>query len=39
MVDEIERRIRERQNQDVDIPQTVFLMPDLIVRESSIRKL
>jgi DNA-binding LacI/PurR family transcriptional regulator len=39
MVDEIERRIRERQDHKDDIPKTEFLTPDLIVRESSIRKL
>jgi LacI family transcriptional regulator len=37
MVDEIERRIRTRQDGNADIPKTEFLEPELVVRESSIR--
>ena len=38
IVDEIERRIRERQEGKEDVPRSEFMKPKLIVRESSIRK-
>jgi LacI family transcriptional regulator len=37
MVDEIERRIRERQLHQFDSPKSELLQPELVIRESSIR--
>ena len=37
IVEELERRIRERGEDMEDIPKTVFLTPELIIRESTIR--
>jgi DNA-binding LacI/PurR family transcriptional regulator len=37
MADEFERRIRNRRNNISDIPRSEFLLPELLVRESSIR--
>jgi DNA-binding LacI/PurR family transcriptional regulator len=38
MVEEIERRIRRRQNGEADNPKTEFMKPELIIRDSSVRK-